>query len=136
MRVELVHDQHHPLGLAVAAVEQVADEVRPVAAAAVIGHGHMPPARQRLAGEEQAGDPVADVDVVVALDRAGPRGQGLARFADQLLEGLVEADHGPLRVKRAAVDLQHIFHVVDELRRALRRDAPHPPQVRPERVLF
>lgn len=124
--VELIHHQHHALGVAVASVEQVANEHRPVAAAAVRGCRHVPPARQRLAGHEQACDPVAGVNVVVALDRPGPGGQGVARFADQLLEGFVHADHGPLRVVWAVIHLQHVFHMEDELSRVLGRDAPHP----------
>ena len=100
----------------------------------------MPPAGQRLAGHEQAGHPVSGVDVVMPLDRAASRsgararGQGFARFADQLLEGFVHADHRPLRVVRAVVHLQHVFHMEDELSRLLGRDAAHPPPVRLEGV--
>ena len=91
--VELVHDQHHPLGLAVAPLEQRADEVGPVGAAAVFGHRDMPPARPaarrpgtgwpRRCGYRRGRS---------ARPRPAAR-QRLAGLADQLLEGLVQAHH-------------------------------------------
>jgi IS5 family transposase len=51
-------------------------------------------------------------------------------------EGLVHAHDGALGVVWAVVDLQHIFHVEDELSRGLVGDAPHPPAVWLEGVLF
>src|SRR3954449_543480 len=93
------------------------------------------PARGSQA-RKQARHAVAGVDVVKALDRAWPHRQGLSGLADQLLEGLVYAHHGPLGIVRAMVDLQHVFHVVDELRRGLLGDTPHLSQVRFEGVLF
>ena len=70
--VELVHDQHDPLGLRVASVEQGADEARPIDTATMLGDRHVPPPGQRLAGQEQAGNAVAHLRVVVTLDHAGP----------------------------------------------------------------
>lgn len=69
--VEMVHDQHGPLGLRLASVEQGADETRPIHTATMLGDRHVPPPGQRLAGQEQAGDAVAHVRVVVTLDHAG-----------------------------------------------------------------
>ena len=56
------------------------------------------PARQRRGGQEQAGHAIAGINVVVTLDRARLRRQWLSALADQLLEGLVHADHGPLGI--------------------------------------
>jgi hypothetical protein len=74
--VALVHHQDHPLGLPIAAIEQVAHEARPVTAAAVLSDGDVPPSAERFAGQEQAGDPVAGVDIVRARHCAGPVGNG------------------------------------------------------------
>ena len=70
----------------------------------------------------------------IVLCRA--RRQRGTHLADQLLAALVQADHRTLWVMRAMVDLQHVFHVEHERGRVLGRDAPHPPQVRLERILF
>ena len=102
----------------------------------MLGHRNMPPAGERLAGQEQARDPVTGVDVINALDRARPRRQGRSGLPDQLLEGLVHAHHGTPGIIRTMVDRQHVFQVEDELRRGLVGDAPHPPAVRLEGVLF
>jgi hypothetical protein len=96
----------------------------------------MAPAREGFAGQEQARHAVAGIHVVKALDRPRPHWQRLAGLADQLLEGLVHAHYGALGVVWAVVDLQHIFHVVDELGRGLVGDAPHAPAVRMKGVLF
>ena len=45
-------------------------------------------------------------------------------------------DDRPLRVMRAVIDRQHVFHVEHERGRVLGWNAPHPPQVRLERILF
>ena len=94
------------------------------------------PTRERLAGQKQARDPVAGVHMIDPLHQTRPGRQGLSGLPDQLFEGLIHAHHGALGVIRAVVDLQHVFHVVDELRRGLLGDAPHPPAVRLEGVLF
>jgi hypothetical protein len=81
----------------------------------MLGHRDMTPPGQGLAGQKQARNPVAGIDVVDALHRTWSRRKGLSGLADQLLEGLVQAHHRTLGILRAVVDLQHIFHVVDEL---------------------
>src|SRR5919202_440092 len=55
MGVQLVHHQHYTLGLPIAPLEQIADEAGPLAAPALRRHGHIPPALERLAGQEQVG---------------------------------------------------------------------------------
>jgi len=140
--IELVHDQDELVRLPVATVHQVPHEMRPVLAPAPVGDCHLAPTAERLEGHEQVGRAVAHVFAVVAFGPPGTvivcraRRQRGAQLADQLLAALVQADHRPLRVMPAVVDLQHVFHVEHELGRVLGRDAPHPPQVRLERILF
>src|SRR3954449_9702439 len=134
--VELVHHQHELLRLGVAPLEQRRDEPRPVAPLAALGDGHVPPARERLEGQEQAGGAVPHVHAVVAFHLPRGRRQRLAALADQLGEGLVQTHDRVFGVVRPAVDLEYILHVVDELRRVFRRDAPHLPQMRLELVFL
>ena len=107
-----------------------------------VGDCHLAPTAERLEGHEQIGRAVAHVFAVVAFGPPGPviacraRRQRGAHLADQLLAALVQADDRPLPVMRAVIDRQHVFHVEHEFGRALGRDAPHPPQVRLERILF
>ena len=123
-------------------VHQVAHEARPVLTPAPVGDRHLAPAAERLEGHEQVGGAVAHVFAVVAFGSPRPvtlcraQWQRGAYLADQLFAAFVQAHHRPLRVMRAVIDRQHVFHVEHECGRVLRRDAPHPPQVRLERILF
>ena len=58
MGVELIHDEREAIGIAIAPIEQIADNMRPRDAAAVRRRRDMAPAGERLAGEEQAGHPL------------------------------------------------------------------------------
>ena len=142
MGVELVHDQDELVRFPVAPVHEVAHKARPVLTPALVGDRHLAPTAERLEGHEQIGGAVAHVFAVIAFGPPRPviacrarRHRG-AHLADQLLAALVQADHRPLRVMRAVVDRQHVFHVEHELGRVLGRNAPHPPQMRLERILF
>ena len=116
--------------------------MRPVLTPALVGDRHRAPSGERLEGHEQVCRAVAHVFAVVAFGPSRPvtacraRRQRSADLADQLLAGLIQADHRTVRVMRAMVDRQHVFHVEHERGRVLGRNAPHPPQVRLERVLF
>lgn len=136
MGVELVHDQHQRLGLPVAPLQKGANEACPVGSAALACDLNTAPALEGFTGEEQARGSVADINMIVALHGTGPGWQGLAGLANQLLEGLVDAHHGPLGIVRPMVDLEDVLHVVDELRRVFLGDAPHPPLVRLERIFL
>ena len=75
--LQVVLDEHDPLGVGVVEVDQLLDAVRPVDPGAPVADGHVPPADQRLADQEQVADPVALVLVVRAW-RAGPAPPGPA----------------------------------------------------------
>jgi len=53
--VELVHDQHDPLGLGVASVEQGADEGRPIHTATMLGDRHVPPPSHQITDDAALG---------------------------------------------------------------------------------
>ena len=110
--------------------------MKPVRSAAVFGHVDVAPPGQRLAGQKQARDAIAGVHVIDALDQTRSGRQRLSGLADQLLEGLIHAHHRMLGIIGAVGDREHVLHVEDELSRGLLGDAPHPPAVRLEGVLF
>jgi hypothetical protein len=55
MGIELIHDERHRVDVAIAPVQQVLDEVRPVGATAMIGDRDRAPPRQGIDGDEQGG---------------------------------------------------------------------------------
>src|SRR6476660_9211791 len=59
-----------------------------------------------------------------------------SRLGDELLRGLVNADHRARRVMRPLIDFQHILHAGYEGGVAVRRDDPLLLQVRLECVFF
>jgi hypothetical protein len=103
---------------------------------ATVRHRHPPPARERFDGEEQARRAIPRVNAVEPLHRPRGRGRALARRADELGESLVRAYDRALRGVRAAMDREHVSHVVDERSRPLRRGTPPLPQVRLDLVVW
>src|SRR4051812_34542898 len=94
MSIELIHDQRHLVEVAIASVQQLLDEVRPVSATAMIGDGDLAPSCQGIDGDKQSGRAVADVFAIAPLDLTWSGWQRLADFADQLLGGFVQAHYG------------------------------------------
>lgn len=125
MCIELVHHKYQFLRSPISPANQRSDELSPFNATTVIGNPNVAPATKRLKGEEKTGNTIASVNVIVAFDRTRFHWQWFSRFSDQLLERLVHAHHGELRVVGAFVDVQYVLHVIDELSRLLRSNAPH-----------
>src|SRR5580692_7916353 len=96
----------------------------------------MAPAFQRGEDHEQVGRPVTLILVVAACGLPWLGCDRHARFADQLLRGLIEANHGILRVVWPLVNLQHILHPGHERRVGIRWDHPLLLQVRFKKVFF
>ncbi len=95
--------------------------------------------RQPTSGSESKepmGCAVADVLEVETFRLARRRRQWRSRLADELLTGLVQANHRPIRVEGTMVNLQHVFHRTDKLRVRFRRDAPLLLQPRLHLVFF
>ena len=69
MGVQLVHPQHDLLGVPILLGDQMPHKVRPVPPLAPVRHRAVPPAGERLKGEEHAGYAVAHLAAVVAFHR-------------------------------------------------------------------
>ncbi len=136
MRVQLIHHQHNLLCLSVPPVHQILDEPGPVTAAAAVGHLHMTPASQRLKGHEQIRRSIAHILAVITHRHPRLRWQWRSNFTDQLLAGLIHADHWTLRILRPVIHLKHVFHRRHKPTIRLRRDAPHLFQPGLELVFF
>ena len=70
----------------------------------------MAPAFQRREHHEQVGCPVAFVLIIIAFGVPWLCWDRHTRLRDKLLRGLVQADHGTIRIMRPVIDLQHVFH--------------------------
>src|SRR5512132_1472402 len=122
--LQVVLDQHDPLGVRVVDVDEVLDAVGPVDAGAPVADAHVPPAGQRLADQEQVAGAVA---LVLVVDPGRPAGRDRDRRVDlpeQLAAGLVQAHLRPAGVVRAGVDAEHVLHPPDELGVVFGWDAP------------
>ena len=73
---------------------------------------------------EDLRDPVAHVLVLDPLRLARLHGQRLPHFADQLLVGLIHADHRPTGMVGTGIDFQNVLHAGYECGAAPRRDPP------------
>ena len=108
VRVEVVADQDHLLGLGEMHVHDIAQDRGEIelgapgrdldCALALLGHRD----------QKQVADPIAPVLVVVAGWLAGRRRLRQARFRHQLLAGLVHTDHRAAVVRGTPVDFQHM----------------------------
>ena len=104
VRVEVVADQDHLLGLGKVHVRQVAQDGGEIELGAPGRDLDGAPALLGGREHEQVADPVAPVLVVVADRLAGCRRLWHACFRDQLLAGLVHADHRKPVVRGTVVD--------------------------------
>src|ERR1700744_1092863 len=102
----------------------------------VVRHLDVPPAFQRGEQHEQVGSAVTLVLVIVPGWLAGLCRERCAGFLDELLRGLVQADHRAGRIMRALIDFQYVFHVGHESGVGVRRDHPLFLQVGLECVFF
>jgi hypothetical protein len=136
MRVEVVHHQHDPLGLGVLPIDQIVDEPSPILTLSLLGHFKVAPARQGLEGEKQVGHSLAAVLVIFALDTTRTSTERLAFVLQQLFARLVHTDHRPLSIVWTLVDVQDVFHPIDELAVRLRGNAPTLLQMGLELVFF
>src|SRR5262249_12841109 len=87
-------------------------------------HLDMAPTPQRLAHQQLVTDPLPRVLVVRRGATAPACLPPAAHFAEELLAGLVEADHWGAGVVRQQVGLAHVLQAPDELGIRVRRDAP------------
>ena len=102
-----------------------------VPSGATLGHAHVTPAPQRLAHHQLMANTLALVFVIHPRRRARSRPLRGSYLPEQLLEGLIEADHGIVGIIRPQVGLDHILHAPDKVGVGLGRDAPgrHDPRL-------
>jgi hypothetical protein len=96
----------------------------------------MPPTLKRGENHEQIGGAVPFILVVAPGWLSGFRRDWHARFGDQLLRGLVQADQRMLRIVRSLINLQHILHAGYEGGVGIRWNDPLLLQVGLEKVFF
>ena len=138
MGVQIIECDPHHLGLWIGFIHQPTHLMGEVLYGAPLGHRRLPPARQRLTGQEQVARPLPPVLLVLTPGTSRPgrqRGPGLGQ---QLGGGLVKADYRPLGVIGFGVQVQHVLHVghVGHEIRAHLRDAPLRLPPRLESVFF
>ena len=117
-------------------VRQVFENLSIIDGGVAICHLDMAPAFQWRKHHEQVGCPVAFVLIVIAFGVPWLGWDWHPRLSDELLRGLVEADHGAIRIMRPVINLQHVFHARYECGVGIRRDDPLLFQVRFKNVFF
>src|SRR4051794_12857085 len=138
VRVEVVEHDADPLRVGKVHLDERLHLMREIDLRPLLGHLHMPPAARRVVRrvmEKEINHPVALVFVVVAFHLTRAHRQRVADLGHQLLGGLVEADPRPLRVGGFAIEVEHRFHPIDELRTHFRQ-TPAPLLPRLECVCF
>src|SRR6202046_2755333 len=96
----------------------------------------MPPALQRREHYKQVGGTVALILIIITFKLPWLGRDRHAGLGDELLRGLVHADHGTIRIVRPVIDVQHIFHGGHERGAGLRWNDELLLQVRFENVFF
>ena len=85
---------------------------------APLGHCHMPPARQRLTGQEEVAGTLPAVFVVLPQRTSRPGRERRPGLGQQLGGCLVKADHRTLGIMRFGVEIQDILHVSHRIPRS------------------
>src|SRR5437016_9605004 len=101
-----------------------------------IGYLDAPPALEWREHHEQIGRPVAPVFVIMPGGLSGFRRDRQARFGNELLGRLVDADHGTFRIIRPLINLQDVLHGGHEGGAGVRWNDPLLSQMRLESVFF
>src|SRR5260370_29808539 len=101
-----------------------------------IGYLDAPPALEWREHHEQIGRPVAPVFVIMPGGLSWFRRDRHARFGNELLGRLVDADQGTFRIIRPLLYVQDVLHVGHECGAVVRRNDPLLSQVRLDSVFF
>src|SRR5471032_3124200 len=101
-----------------------------------IGYLDMPPALQWREHHEQVGRSIALVFVIISGRPSWLGRDGNARFGNELLRGLVEADHGTFGVVRPLINVEYVFHRGHERGAGVRGNDPLLFQMRFENVFL
>ena len=136
MGVEIVLHEHDLRDVGEVLVRQVFEDLRIIDGGMAICHLDMAPAFQRREHHEQVGRAVALVLIIITFGVPWLGWDRHPRLSDELLRGLVQADHGTIRIMRPVIDFQHVFHAGYECGVGIRRDDPLLIQVRLKAVFF
>ena len=136
MGVEVVHHQHHGLGVGVVHGQQLFDLPGPVDPGP-LGQGvDSTPSGQRLNPHEDRARPAAHVLAVLTSVLAGTGPDRVTGMGEELVGLLVHADHRTPRVMDPGIHREDVFHPGRELRVRLRRDRPARLQMRTQFRFF
>ena len=124
MGVEIVLDEDDRLGLREVDIGQVFQNMGEVDGGAAVGDLDVAPAFERREHHEQVGCAVARVFVIDAGRAPRLHRNGRARFGDELLGRLVDANHRAIGIARPRIDREHILHRRYERAAGLGRDDP------------
>ena len=116
MGVEVVHHQHHGLGVGVIHAQQLLDLAGPVDPGPLGQCLNPTPSAQGFDPHEDRARAAADVLAVLAGVVTGAGRERVADFGEELVGLLVHAHHRTCRVMGPGVDGQHVFHPGRELR--------------------
>src|SRR6185369_3268012 len=125
MRIQLIANQRDALGCRAKLVHNKLDVGGPIAFGAPRRRRHISPTNGWLESNKEITGPVALVITVILLDLAWLHRQWRLYVANELLVAFIHTNDWKTRVKRALIDIQNLFHIRDESRTLLRRDAPH-----------
>src|SRR6266550_4683210 len=101
-----------------------------------IGYLDAPPALEWREHHEQIGRPVAPVFVIMSGGLSWFRRDRHARFGNELLGRLVDADQGTFRIMRPLINVQDVLHGGHEGGAGVRWNDPLLSQMRLESVFF
>ena len=124
MGVEIVLQEHDLRDVGEVLVRQIFENLRIIDGGVAICHFDMAPAFERREHHEQIRRPIAFVLVIMAFGVPWLGRDWHPRLSDELLRGLVQADHGAIRIMRPVIDLQHVFHARYECGVGIRWDDP------------
>ena len=124
MDTEIVLDQNDGLGVREVGVGQVFQDVSVIHGGMAICDLDMTPTFKRSKHHEEIGGTIALVLVIETGRASRFHRDRHARFGNELLRGLVEANQRTIAVAWPRVDGQHVFHSGYERAVGLRRDDP------------
>ena len=116
-RVDVQVVQHHAdlLGVRVVFLDQLPQTLGDIQLGALLGNLDVPPSPVWLEEGKQVARSVALVFVVDAFGSSRLDGKRRSRMVEELAGAFVEADGGIQRIIRFFIQVQDVFHVIDDL---------------------
>ena len=124
MRIQLIFHNDTSIRIWKMNMNQVIHAHRPINFRPALRHLDVAPVLEGSKESKQVGRSFAVVAVIIAFWLSRFRRYWLTLLARQLDGGLVKTYQWKFRIGRALINIQHIFHVVHELRLATWRNTP------------